>query len=60
MDLVLQTHYFSENVVAPGIEPGPLDLPPGTLPTRPQRQSQAKGKLCLSTVEEPERQENIT
>jgi hypothetical protein len=21
-----QTHYFSENVVAPGIEPGPLDL----------------------------------
>jgi hypothetical protein len=22
----LQTHYFSENLVAPGIEPGPLDL----------------------------------
>jgi hypothetical protein len=22
----LQTHYFSENQVAPGIEPGPLDL----------------------------------
>jgi hypothetical protein len=21
-----QTHYFSENQVAPGIEPGPLDL----------------------------------
>jgi hypothetical protein len=21
-----QTHYFSENVVEPGIEPGPLDL----------------------------------
>jgi hypothetical protein len=21
-----QTHYFSENLVAPGIEPGPLDL----------------------------------
>jgi hypothetical protein len=21
-----QIHYFSENVVAPGIEPGPLDL----------------------------------
>jgi hypothetical protein len=21
-----QTHYFSENVVVPGIEPGPLDL----------------------------------
>jgi hypothetical protein len=23
-----QTHYFSENPVAPGIEPGPLDLQP--------------------------------
>jgi hypothetical protein len=21
-----QTHYFSENLVSPGIEPGPLDL----------------------------------
>jgi hypothetical protein len=21
-----QTHYFSENLVAPGVEPGPLDL----------------------------------
>jgi hypothetical protein len=21
-----QTHYFSKNLVAPGIEPGPLDL----------------------------------
>jgi hypothetical protein len=21
-----QTHYFSENLLAPGIEPGPLDL----------------------------------
>jgi hypothetical protein len=21
-----QTHYFSENLVAPGIEPGPIDL----------------------------------
>jgi hypothetical protein len=26
-----QTHYFSENLVAPGIEPGSLDLKPGTL-----------------------------
>jgi hypothetical protein len=34
-----QTHYFSENLVTPGIEPGPLDLKPGTLITRPQRQS---------------------
>jgi hypothetical protein len=32
-----QTHYFSENVVAQGIEPGPLDLKPGTLTSRPQR-----------------------
>jgi hypothetical protein len=31
-----QTHYFSENPVASGIEPGPLDLQPGTLTTRPQ------------------------
>jgi hypothetical protein len=33
------THYFSENLVAPVIEPGPLDLWPGTLTTRPQRWS---------------------
>jgi hypothetical protein len=30
-----QTHYFSENLVAPGMEPGPLDPWPGTLTTRP-------------------------
>jgi hypothetical protein len=30
---------FSENLVVPGIEPGPMDLLPGTLPTRPQRRS---------------------
>jgi hypothetical protein len=35
-----QTRYFSENLVAPGIEPGPLDLQPGTLTTRPQTRSQ--------------------
>jgi hypothetical protein len=23
---MFQNHYFSENLVAPGIEPGPLDL----------------------------------
>jgi hypothetical protein len=34
-----QTHYFSENLVAPGIEPGPLDLWPETLTTIPQRRS---------------------
>jgi hypothetical protein len=28
-----QTHYFSGNLVSPGIEPGPLDLKPGTLTT---------------------------
>jgi hypothetical protein len=32
-----QTHYFSEKLVQPGIEPGPLDLQPGTLTARPQR-----------------------
>jgi hypothetical protein len=26
-----QTHYFSENLVAPGIEPGPLDLAVGII-----------------------------
>jgi hypothetical protein len=34
-----QTHYFSENLVALGIEPGPRDLYPETLTTRPQRRS---------------------
>jgi hypothetical protein len=34
-----QTHYLSENLVAPGIELGPLDLKPGTLATRPLRRS---------------------
>jgi hypothetical protein len=29
---------LSENLVSPGIEPGPLDLKPRTLTTRPQRQ----------------------
>jgi hypothetical protein len=24
--ILSQTHYFSENLVVPGIEPGPLDL----------------------------------
>jgi hypothetical protein len=33
------THYFSVNLVAPGIEPGPLDLSPETLTTRPKRWS---------------------
>jgi hypothetical protein len=30
-----QTHYFSENLRALGIEPGPLDLYPGILTSRP-------------------------
>jgi hypothetical protein len=32
-----QTHYFSENLVVQGIEPGPLDLLPGTMTTRLER-----------------------
>jgi hypothetical protein len=32
-----QTHYFSESLVAPGIEHRPQDLWPGTLTSRPQR-----------------------
>jgi hypothetical protein len=31
-----QTHCYSENQVAPGIELGPLGYQPGTLTTRPQ------------------------
>jgi hypothetical protein len=34
-----QTHYYSENLVSPGIELGSLDLWPSTLTTRPQRRS---------------------
>jgi hypothetical protein len=34
-----QRYYFSENLVGQGIEPGLLDLYPGTLTTRPQRRS---------------------
>jgi hypothetical protein len=33
----LQTHCFSENLVAPGIEPGSLNLQSRTQTTRPQR-----------------------
>jgi hypothetical protein len=33
-----QTHYFLENLVAPGIEYRPLDLQPEYLTTRSQRQ----------------------
>jgi hypothetical protein len=40
------THYFSENLVAPRIEPGPLYLLPGTLTTRPHRRS-LFSKLCV-------------
>jgi hypothetical protein len=32
-------HYFSENLVAPGIKSGPKNLWPGTLTIRPQRRS---------------------
>jgi hypothetical protein len=34
-----QTHYFSENLVEPGVEPGTLDLQPKTLTARPQKRS---------------------
>jgi hypothetical protein len=32
-------NHFSQNLEAPRIEPGPLDLKPGTLTTRPQKRS---------------------
>jgi hypothetical protein len=34
-----RTRYFSESMIAPEIETGPLVLYPGTLTTRPQRRS---------------------
>jgi hypothetical protein len=37
-----QAQYFSENLVAPGIETRPLDLWPGTLTTRPQTTEENK------------------
>jgi hypothetical protein len=40
-----QTHYFSENLVAPEIEPGHLNLWLGTLTTRPQRRSRKGNRL---------------
>jgi hypothetical protein len=33
---LFQTHYSSENLVAPGIEPRPLNLYSGATTTRPQ------------------------
>jgi hypothetical protein len=38
---LFQTHCYSENLVGPGIEPGPLGLQPGTLATRPQRRARS-------------------
>jgi hypothetical protein len=48
-----QTHCFSENLIAPGIEPGPLNLLSGILTTRPQRRSNNKiifGSVVLYMV----------
>jgi hypothetical protein len=40
-----QIHYISENLVAPGIEPGRVDLQPGTLTTRPHKQYSYKSTI---------------
>jgi hypothetical protein len=50
-----QTHYFSKNLVAPGIEAGPLHLWPGTLSTRPQRRSTVIECLRLALSKWPNR-----
>jgi hypothetical protein len=34
-----QTHYYTENLVVPGIEPGTPKSAASKLPTRPQRRS---------------------
>jgi hypothetical protein len=39
VDPVPSPYHFTENLVAPGIELGLLDLSPGTLTTRPQKRS---------------------
>jgi hypothetical protein len=39
MDTIPDLTTSRKNLVAPEIEPGPLDLQPGTLTTRPQRRS---------------------
>jgi hypothetical protein len=44
-----QTHYFSENLVVPGIEPGPLDLLPG-----PQRLQADIMKGCTEQCPDPQ------
>jgi hypothetical protein len=46
-----QTSYFSENLVAPGIKLGLMDVKPGTLTTRPQRRSVCKYSKNKSRVE---------
>jgi hypothetical protein len=43
-----QSRYFSENLVAPGIERGPLDLYPGTLTTGPVKESTVKLSLQVA------------
>jgi hypothetical protein len=47
-----QTHCYSENLVSPVIEPGPLGLQPGSLTTRPQRRSNMKrfNKFCTRSA----------
>jgi hypothetical protein len=37
-----RTHCFSEGLVVPGVEPGPLDLWPGALTARPQSRPDSK------------------
>jgi hypothetical protein len=48
-----QTHYFSENLVAPRIEPGPPDLLPRTLTTRPQRRSNSSTNSTIPAFGRP-------
>jgi hypothetical protein len=49
--LLFSFFFFTENLVVPGIEPGPPDLLPRTLTTRPQRRS-----ICtFITVYSPDR-----
>jgi hypothetical protein len=50
---LFETHYLSENLVMPGIEPGPLDLYPATLTNRLQGLSGEHVRRLLNDITHP-------
>jgi hypothetical protein len=47
---IIQTHYFSENLVAPGIEPRTSGSVAGTLTARPQVVENVRGVFLIEPV----------